>query len=154
MEPDNNQEPDEIVYHSADNTSWGSVYTLKDTANSCKHHCLVIQNWENLPTPGNEDVINSEPMKRGSNIVNIYDRDWASSTAVGKGWIDNRPVINGVTYKLIKGIFGYFAGDDGFEHRFHAMSPTQYEAFNKTGMTVSSSSDDRFDAILIIRKFT
>lgn len=154
MSPDDDsqkQEPDEIVYHSADNTSWGSVYTLKDTANSYKHHCLVIQNWENLPTPGNEYVIRSEPMKRGSTLVSIYDRDWASSTTLG--WADNRPIINGVTYKLVKGIFGYFAGNDGFEHKFYAMSPTQYEQF-KTGMTVSSSSADRFDAILIIKKFT
>ena len=77
----------------------------------------------------------------------------ASSTAVGSGWADNRPVINGVTYKLVKGIFECFAGNDGFEHKFYAMSPAQYEAFDKTGMTVSSSSADRFDAILIIKKF-
>lgn len=45
MEPDDNQEPDEIVYHSEDIASWGSVYTLKDTTNNYKHHCLVISAW-------------------------------------------------------------------------------------------------------------
>lgn len=150
INPDDNlQEPDKIVYHSSDKKSWGSVYTLKDTANNYKHHCLVISDWENPFETGSEYTIRSEPMKRGSSLVGIHDRDWSSSTAVG--WADNRPVINGVTYKLVKGMFGYFAGNDGFEHKFYAMSPAQYESF-KTGLTVSSSSDDRFDAVLIIEK--
>lgn len=150
MNPDGDlQEPDEIVYHSEDIASWGSVYTLKDTTNNYKHHCLVISAWGNTPDSHGEDTIHSEPMKRGSTLASIYDRDWSSNTQ--PGWTDKMPVIDGVTYKLVRGIFGHFAGDDGFEHKFHAMSPAQYEQF-KTGMTVSSSSSDRFDAVLIIRK--
>lgn len=145
--PDDNI-PQEIVYHSADTESWGSQYTLKDTDNNFKHHCLVISDWENLPE-SSIDTIHSEPMKRGSTTVSIYDRDWSSSTNIK--WTDNRPVINGATYKLVKGVFGHFAGNDGFQHKFYAMSPAQYESF-KIGMTESSSSSDRFDAILIIRK--
>lgn len=144
--PDDNI-PQEIVYHSANTQSWGSVYTLKDTDNNYKHHCLVISDWENLPESGKESTIRSEPMKRGSTLVSIYDRDWSSSTNIK--WIDNMPIINGATYKLVKGVFGHFAGSDGFEHRFYAMSPAQYEQF-KTGMTVSTSTSDKFDAILII----
>lgn len=144
---DNPDTPSEIVLYPGVKGELERA-TLIDTANNYKHHCVAFKNWES-PLISNVDIIHSEPLKRGSTLVSIYDRDWSSSND-GK-WADYNPVIGGTTYKVHKGVFGYYAGNDGFQHKFHVMNLSQYEQF-KVGKTASTSSLDRFDMILILKR--